>query len=147
MSYPSKPLRIPSQTKILEAADQDLQESLLRNHRQLAIPANHQLIFQSDWGSEAYVIVEGIAKARSLTLAGEEVVISLMGSGALIGDLALLSPEPIRSVDVVALTAVTLLKFRDGALKEALESSATAGSPAAGGPGWLQAASVDSRCA
>jgi CRP-like cAMP-binding protein len=49
-----------------------------------------------------------------------------MGSGALIGDLALLSPEPIRSVDVVALTAVSLLKLRDGALKETLESSATA---------------------
>jgi CRP-like cAMP-binding protein len=54
------------------------------------------------------------------------VVISLMGSGALIGDLALLSPEPIRTVDVVSLTAVTLLKLRDGALKEALENSATA---------------------
>jgi CRP-like cAMP-binding protein len=87
---------VSSQTKILEALDQDLREKLLRDHRQLAIPANHQLIFQSDWGSEVYVIVEGIAKARSLTLAGEEVVISLMGSGALIGDLALLSPEPIR---------------------------------------------------
>ena len=126
MSHPSKPLRVSSQAKILEAVGQDLRENLLHNHRQLAIPASHQLIFQSDWGSETYVIVEGIAKARSLTLAGEEVVISLMGSGALIGDLALLSPEPIRSVDVVALTAVTLLKLRDGALKEALESSATA---------------------
>ena len=126
MAYPSNPLRIPSQATILEALGQDISESLLHNHRQLAIPANHQLIFQSDWGSETYVIVEGIAKARSLTLAGEEVVISLMGSGALIGDLALLSPEPIRSVDVVALTAVTLLKLRDGALKDALESSATA---------------------
>jgi len=126
LAHPSEPLRIPSQTKILEALGHDLSERLLRNHRQLAIPANHQLIFQSDWGTETYILVEGIAKARSLTLAGEEVVISLMGSGSLIGDLALLSPEPIRSVDVVALTAVTLLKLRDGALKEALESSATA---------------------
>ena len=102
MSHPSKPLRVSSQANILEAVGQDLRENLLHNHRQLAIPANHQLIFQSDWGSETYVIVEGIAKARSLTLAGEEVVISLMGSGALIGDLGNLWPTGLRTPQSVS---------------------------------------------
>ena len=51
------------------------------------------------------------------------VVLALMGLGALIGDLALLSPKPIRTVDVVALTAMTLLKLRHGALEEILKTS------------------------
>lgn len=46
-----------------------------------------------------------------------------MGAGALIGDLALLCPQPIRSLDVVALTPLTLLKLRPAALQEAMEDN------------------------
>jgi CRP/FNR family cyclic AMP-dependent transcriptional regulator len=98
-------------------------EHLLLHGRQISIPTNHQLLFQSDWGSEAFVISAGIAKARSLCLDGSEVVISLMGAGALIGDLALLSPQPVRSLDVVALTPLSLLKLRSGAVQEAMEGN------------------------
>jgi hypothetical protein len=74
LDRPSKPFGIPSKTKNLEALGRVSSESLLHNHRQLAIPGSHQLIHQSDRGSETYIIGEGIAKARSLTLAGEEVL-------------------------------------------------------------------------
>jgi CRP-like cAMP-binding protein len=46
-----------------------------------------------------------------------------MGVGALIGELALLSSKPIRTVDVVALTPVKLLKLRKNALQRGMEES------------------------
>ncbi|MCS5699175.1 Crp/Fnr family transcriptional regulator [Cyanobium sp. FGCU-52] len=111
--------------RILEQIDPETREQLLAEHRRIEFPAGHQLIFQADWGAEVYVMESGLAKARCLSLQGDEVVLSLMGSGALIGDLALLSPKPVRTVDVVALTAMSVMKLRQGALEEALKNSAS----------------------
>ena len=111
--------------RILDQIDPETEEQLLAGHRRIEFPAGHQLIFQADWGSEVYVVEAGLAKARCLSLQGDEVVLSLMGSGALIGDLALLSPKPVRTVDVVALTAMSVMKLRQGALEEALKNSAS----------------------
>lgn len=109
--------------RIFEQIDAETREQLLEGHRRIEIPAGHQLIFQSDWGGEVYVVEAGLAKARCLSLQGDEVVLTVMGSGALIGDLALLSPKPVRTVDVVALTAMSVMKLRQGALEEALKDS------------------------
>ena len=109
--------------RILDQIEPALKDRLLEGHRQLDIPAGHQLIFQSDWGAEVFVVTKGVAKARCLTIQGDEVVLALVGLGALIGDLALLSPKPIRTVDVVALTPMTLLKLRHGALEEIIKTS------------------------
>lgn len=95
--------------RILEQVDPETKEQLLAGHRRIEIATGHQLIFQADWGGEVYLVDTGLAKARCLSMQGDEVVLTLMGSGALIGDLALLSPKPIRTVDVVALTAMAVL--------------------------------------
>lgn len=110
--------------RILDQLVPETRERLLAGHRLIEIPAGHQLIFQADWGGEVYVVESGLAKARCLSLQGDEVVLTLMGSGALIGDLALLSPRPVRTVDVVALTAMSVKKLRQGALEEALKNNA-----------------------
>jgi CRP-like cAMP-binding protein len=110
--------------RILDEVDPKTREHLLAGHRRIEISAGHQLIFQADWGSEAFLVDSGFAKARCLSMQGDEVVLSLMGCGALIGDLALLSPKPVRTVDVVALSAMGVLKLRQGALDEVLTSSA-----------------------
>lgn len=109
--------------RMLDAIDGELRFQLLENHRPLTIPANHQLMFQSDWGEDTYILSSGIAKARHLNSQGDETVISLMGPGALIGDVALLSGQSVRSVDVVSLTPATLLKLRHRALPEAMASN------------------------
>jgi CRP-like cAMP-binding protein len=109
--------------RILDQLEPETREQLLSGHRSLEIPGGHQLIFQADWGAEVYVVESGLAKARSLSLQGDEVVLALMGTGALIGDLALLSPKPVRTVDVVALTPMRVLKLRQGAVQEAMERS------------------------
>lgn len=109
--------------RILNEIEPSARELLLAGHHRLDIPAEHQLIFQADFGSDVYIVEGGLAKARSLSVQGEEVVLALMGTGALIGDLALLSPKPVRTVDVVSLTAMRVLKLRQGAVEEALRSS------------------------
>lgn len=102
-----------------------MRDRLLRDHRVLAIPANHQLMFESDWGDDVYLISAGIAKTRNLNQQGDETVISLMGPGALIGDLVVFSPRSIRTVDVVSLTPTTLFKLRHRALQEEIDRSPT----------------------
>jgi CRP/FNR family cyclic AMP-dependent transcriptional regulator len=109
--------------KLLDAIDPDTRETLLQSHREIQIPATHQLILQADWGEETYVLIEGILKARCLNAGGDEIVISLMGPGAIVGEVALLSPDPIRTVDVVAVTPARLLKLRQHAMREAMTNN------------------------
>lgn len=111
--------------RILDLMEAEMRDRLLRDHRELVIPANHQLMFESDWGDDVYLISAGIAKTRNLNQQGDETVISLMGPGALIGDLVVFSPRSIRSVDVVSLTPTTLFKLRHRALQEEIERSST----------------------
>jgi CRP/FNR family cyclic AMP-dependent transcriptional regulator len=109
--------------KLLEAIDSDTKDNLLQGHREIQIPSAHQLILQADWGEETYVLSTGILKARSFNAQGDEVVISLMGGGAIVGEIALLSADPIRTVDVVAITPSCLLKLRRNAMRDAMENS------------------------
>jgi CRP/FNR family cyclic AMP-dependent transcriptional regulator len=115
--------RMACHFRLLDALDSVLQERLLDGHRELKVPANHQLIFEADWGEEVYILTEGIFKVRSLTRQGDEVVISLMGSGAVIGDVALLFPKSIRTADVVSLTPATLIKLRQNVFRQVLRDS------------------------
>lgn len=109
--------------RILDAIDPQLRDRLLQDHRVLAVSANYQLMYASDWGEDVYLICAGIAKARNLNHQGEETVISLMGPGSLIGDLAVFSTLSLRTVDVVSLTPMTFYKLRHRALQEAMNSS------------------------
>lgn len=109
--------------RLLDTLDSALQERLLDGHRKLNVPASHQLIFEADWGEEIYILEQGIFKVRSLTRQGDEVVISLMGSGAVIGDVALLFPKSIRTADVVSLTPATLIKLRQNVFRQVLTDS------------------------
>lgn len=113
-----------SSFRILDSINAEIRDQLLDNHRILNIPANHQVVFEADWGDEAYILSSGIAKARHINTQGDETVISLMGPGSIIGEVALLSPTTTRSVDVVSITTATLLKLRHRALQEAMETSA-----------------------
>lgn len=109
--------------RLMEEIDTETRDKLLQGHREIHIPAGHQLILQADWGEETYVVLAGILKARSMNIKGEESVISLMGAGAVIGEIALLAPKPIRSVDVVSVTPSRLAKLRQHAMREMIENN------------------------
>ena len=91
--------------------DASVLEGLLERHRLAELSAAETLFMQSDWGENLMVLLSGIAKVRLFTADGDEVVLSLLGAGDLIGELSLLDGDS-RSADVVTLTPVRLLKLQ-----------------------------------
>jgi len=96
-------------------------ERLLHHHCILTVPATHQLLFEGDWGDGLFLIRSGVAKVRHITLDGEEVVVALLGVGEMVGELAILLGNNRRSADVVALTAMQVVKLRWPTFKEDLD--------------------------
>ena len=97
-------------------------EALLERHRCVEVEAAQTLVLEQDWGDNLMVILSGLAKVRSFTADGEEAVLSLVGAGELLGELAVLDGDP-RSADVVTLSTVQLLKLQGTAFKKVLETS------------------------
>ena len=86
-------------------------ERLLDRHRCGSHAAEQVFVMEQDWGESLFVLLSGIAKVRSYTAEGEEVVMSLLGSGEVFGEMAALDGSP-RSADVVALTPVRVARLR-----------------------------------
>jgi CRP-like cAMP-binding protein len=92
-------------------------EVLLAGQIPLAADADQVLLIQRDEGEAVLVIQEGLAKVRSFSADGEEVVIALLGPGDLMGEMAVLT-HGLRNADVVALTPLEAVKLRAGLFRE-----------------------------
>jgi len=68
-------------------------------------------LMEEDWEKTIFVLLSGLAKVRTFTSDGVEVVLSLIGTNDLFGEMAALDVVP-RSADVVALTPGRVLKLR-----------------------------------
>ena len=68
-------------------------------------------MMEEDWEKTIFVLLSGLAKVRTFTSDGVEVVLSLIGINDLFGEMAALDVVP-RSADVVALTPGSVLKLR-----------------------------------
>ena len=86
-------------------------ERLLDRHRCGSHAVEQVFVMEQDWGESLFVLLTGMAKVRSYTADGEEVVMSLLGAGEVFGEMAALDGSP-RSADVVALTPVRVAKLR-----------------------------------
>ncbi len=84
---------------------------LLDRHLQSSHGAEQVFVMEQDWGESVFLLCSGMAKVRTYTADGDEVVMSVLGEGDVFGEMAALYAAP-RSADVVALTPVTLLKMR-----------------------------------
>ena len=73
--------------------------------------AGQVIVLEQDWGEGLFVLAAGMAKVRTYTSEGEEVVMSVLAQGEVFGEMAILDGEP-RSADVVALTPLRLLRLR-----------------------------------
>jgi CRP/FNR family transcriptional regulator, cyclic AMP receptor protein len=71
-----------------------------------------------------FLIRSGLAKVRTYTADGDEVVMSLLGEGDVFGEMAVLDGAT-RSADVVALTPLNLVKLRAAPVTALLQQSAT----------------------
>ena len=86
-------------------------ELLLDRHRETSHQADQILVMEQDWGESVFLLVTGLAKVRTFTADGDEVVMSLLGPGDVFGEMVAVDGS-VRSADVVALTPVELVKLR-----------------------------------
>ena len=92
----------------LEADQLDL---ILDRHREIGHDADQVIVMEEDWGESVFLLRSGLAKVRTTTADGDEVVMSLLGQGDVFGEMAVLDGEA-RSADVVALTPLQQIKLR-----------------------------------
>ena len=67
-------------------------------------------LLENDWGNNLFLMLSGVAKVRTFTEEGEEVVLCLLGVHEIFGEIALLDGGG-RSADVVSLSDTILVKF------------------------------------
>ena len=84
---------------------------LLDRHRETSHQADQLIVMEQDWGESVFLLRSGLAKVRTYTADGDEVVMSLLGDGDVFGEMAALDGAA-RSADVVALTPLHLVKLR-----------------------------------
>lgn len=86
-------------------------DRLLDRHRQSDHQIDQVIVMEQDWGESLFLIRDGLAKVRTTTADGDEVIMSLLGPGDVFGEIAALDGAS-RSADVVALTPLRLVKLR-----------------------------------
>ncbi|WP_186490917.1 Crp/Fnr family transcriptional regulator [Synechococcus sp. BIOS-U3-1] len=84
---------------------------LLDRHRVISHQLDQVIVMEQDWGESLFLIRDGLAKVRTYTADGDEVIMSLLGPGDVFGEMAALDGAT-RSADVVALTPLNLIKMR-----------------------------------
>jgi CRP-like cAMP-binding protein len=96
---------------------------LLDRHLETSHAAEQLIVMQQDWGESLFLLRHGMAKVRSFTIDGDEVVLALLGQGDTFGEMAAFEGTS-RSADVVALTPLTVVKMRARAFRDLLHQQA-----------------------
>jgi len=82
-----------------------------------------QVIFRQDApGDSLYVLIDGRVKVVLIGEDGREVILSVLGAGAVFGEMSLLDNEP-RSAHVIAMTPCSALTLHRAAFHERLRAS------------------------
>lgn len=98
-------------------------EQLLDRHLESRHGSDQVLVMEQDWGGSLFLITAGMAKVRTHTTDGDEVVLAVLGPGCLFGEMASLA-DTARSADVVALTPVAVVKLREEPFETLLQQQA-----------------------
>jgi len=96
---------------LFKSLDDELLDKILDRQRELAHQADQVIVMEQDWGESLFLLCDGLAKVRTYTTDGDEVVMSLLGTGDVFGEMAVFDGDS-RSADVVALTNLRLVKLR-----------------------------------
>ena len=100
-----------AQDPLFASLEQDQLRQLLDRHRETQHAVDQVLVMEQDWGESVFLLLSGLAKVRTYTADGEEVVMSLLGAGDVFGEMVAVDGS-VRSADVVTLTPVRLVKLR-----------------------------------
>ena len=109
---------------LFESLGDEQLDQLLDRHRESTHQADQVIVMEQDWGESLFLLCDGLAKVRTYTADGDEVVMSLLGAGDVFGEMAALDGEA-RSADVVALTPLRLIKLRVPPFATLLEKQAS----------------------
>ena len=96
---------------LFESLDDELLDKILDRQRELVHEADQVIVMEQDWGESLFLLCDGLAKVRTYTTDGDEVVMSLLGTCDVFGEMAVFDGDS-RSADVVALTNLRLVKLR-----------------------------------
>ena len=96
---------------------------LLERHLESSHGPEQVFVMEQDWGESLFLLRSGMAKVRTTTVDGDEVVMSGLGEGDVFGEMAALDGAA-RSADVVALTPVSVVKLRAAPFAALLEKDA-----------------------
>ena len=100
-----------SQASLFASLDAQQLELILDRHRETKHPVDQVLVMEQDWGESVFMIISGLAKVRTFTADGDEVVMTVLGAGDVFGEMVAVDGS-VRSADVVTLTPVQLVKLR-----------------------------------
>ena len=103
--------------------NEDQRILLLDRHRETTHQLDQVIVMEQDWGESLFLIKDGLAKVRTYTADGDEVIMSLLGPGDVFGEMSALDGAS-RSADVVALTPLHLIKMRAAPFASLLEREA-----------------------
>ena len=109
---------------LFESLGDEQLDQLLDRHRESTHQADQVIVMEQDWGESLFLLCDGLAKVRTYTADGDEVVMSLLGAGDVFGEMAALDGEA-RSADVVALVPLRLIKLRVTPFATLLEKQAS----------------------
>ena len=110
-------------TPLFESLNNDQLDQILDRHRESQHQVDQVIVMEQDWGDSLFLLCDGLAKVRTYTADGDEVVMSLLGVGDVFGEMSALDGET-RSADVVALTPLRLVKLRVPPIAALLEKEA-----------------------
>ncbi|MCT0224105.1 Crp/Fnr family transcriptional regulator [Synechococcus sp. CS-1328] len=105
---------------LFQGIDAALLEPLLEGQLSVSLPADQVVVMEEDEGMGLLVLRSGMAKVRGFSADGEEVTLAVLGPEALLGDMAVLV-DGRRTADVVALTALQVVKLRSEPFRRLLE--------------------------
>ena len=100
-----------AEMQMFNSLEQDHLSQLLDRHRESSHQPDQVVVMEQDWGESLFLLRSGLAKVRTYSADGDEVVMSLLGVGDVFGEMAALDGAS-RSADVVALTPLRLVKLR-----------------------------------
>lgn len=121
------PLQVPPQV-LFSSLEADALSSLTTAFQALAVDTGHVLIEEGTPGSEAYVVARGELEVRrhNRDPDAEPITLARLGSGALFGEMSLLSRSP-RAASVVVCRPSIVLRASKEALDEVVSSEPAIG--------------------
>ena len=90
--------------------------------RDRSFPAGQVILQQDALGDSLYVLIDGQVKVVLIGEDGREVILSVLGAGAVFGEMSLLDDEP-RSAHVISMTPCNVLTLHRLAFRERLYAS------------------------